>query len=68
MFNSRMADGIDMGQDVTGKCTFQFWVDRIESFYCKLDECRWNFGDSPGELCFACACQGGNDSQLTSRG
>ena len=47
---SRMADSPDLGGDVTGKCTFQFWVDRVESFYCKLDECRWNFGDSPGEL------------------
>lgn len=27
----------------TGKCTFQFWVDRIESFYCKLDQCSWRF-------------------------
>lgn len=25
-----------------GVCNFQFWVDRIESFYCKLEECSWN--------------------------
>ncbi|EKC98104.1 ATP-dependent permease [Trichosporon asahii var. asahii CBS 8904] len=24
-----------------GTCGFQFWVDRIESFYCKLTECTW---------------------------
>lgn len=24
-----------------GTCSFQFWVDRIESFYCKLDDCEW---------------------------
>ena len=48
MLNSRLAAGSGIGEDITGTCTFQFWVDRIESFYCKLDECRWNFGDSPG--------------------
>lgn len=24
-----------------GTCGFQFWVDRIESFYCKLEDCEW---------------------------
>lgn len=24
-----------------GSCGFQFWVDRIESFYCQLNECSW---------------------------
>ncbi|BEI83347.1 hypothetical protein CcaverHIS002_0312150 [Cutaneotrichosporon cavernicola] len=24
-----------------GTCGFQFWVDRIESFYCKLEQCDW---------------------------
>lgn len=37
-------------EDAMGSCTFQFWVDRIESFYCKLDDCKWNFADSPGTL------------------
>ncbi|KAH0610287.1 uncharacterized protein H6S33_011814 [Morchella sextelata] len=23
------------------ECTFQFWVDQVESFYCALDECEW---------------------------
>ncbi len=27
--------------DAQGTCSFQFWVDRIESFYCKLDQCAW---------------------------
>lgn len=27
--------------DLQGTCSFQFWVDRIESFYCKLDNCSW---------------------------
>jgi hypothetical protein len=24
-----------------GTCSFQFWVDEIESFYCKLEGCGW---------------------------
>jgi len=32
----------------TGQCTFQFWVDRIESFYCELDGCSWQSKDSFG--------------------
>lgn len=27
--------------DEKGTCGFQFWVDRIESFYCKLEQCDW---------------------------
>ncbi|KAI5803882.1 hypothetical protein EDC01DRAFT_686992 [Geopyxis carbonaria] len=23
------------------KCTFQFWVDQIEAFFCGLEECQW---------------------------
>ncbi|KAI9766622.1 MAG: hypothetical protein M1840_006433 [Geoglossum simile] len=23
------------------ECTFQFWVDQVESFYCALDTCHW---------------------------
>ncbi|KAF2103024.1 putative ABC transporter [Rhizodiscina lignyota] len=23
-------------------CSFQFWVDQKESFYCELDDCKWN--------------------------
>lgn len=43
-------DDTPAGGEATGKCTFQFWVDRIESFYCKLDQCKWSFSDSAGEL------------------
>jgi len=32
--------------DEFGTCTFQFWVDRIESFYCKLDGCSWASKDN----------------------
>ncbi|TXT13418.1 hypothetical protein VHUM_00785 [Vanrija humicola] len=31
-----------------GTCGFQFWVDRIESFYCKLDQCQWYAEETPG--------------------
>ena len=30
-----------VAEDEEGTCSFQFWVDRIESFYCKLDSCSW---------------------------
>jgi hypothetical protein len=43
-------DDTPAGGEATGKCTFQFWVDRIESFYCKLDQCKWSFSDSAGEF------------------
>ncbi|KAL7420171.1 FAD-dependent urate hydroxylase [Cryptotrichosporon argae] len=36
-------------QDADGSCLFQFWVDRIESFYCKLDQCAWQQKDGYGE-------------------
>lgn len=42
-------DETPAGGEATGKCTFQFWVDRVESFYCKLDQCKWSFSDSAGE-------------------
>jgi len=32
-----------------GECKFQFWVDRIESFYCNLEKCSWDSKDSFGE-------------------
>lgn len=28
-------------KDDMGTCSFQFWVDEIESFYCKLEGCGW---------------------------
>ena len=31
-----------------GTCSFQFWVDRVESFYCNLNECSWQSRDSFG--------------------
>lgn len=27
----------------TKECNFQFWIDRIESFYCGLDHCRFEY-------------------------
>ncbi|KAK4685767.1 ATP-binding cassette, subfamily G (WHITE), member 2, partial [Tremellales sp. Uapishka_1] len=33
-------------EDEQGTCSFQFWVDRIESFYCKLDGCSWQSKES----------------------
>jgi hypothetical protein len=35
-----------LGNEAMGACTFQFWVDRIESFYCKLDKCTWQISAS----------------------
>lgn len=35
--------------DKMGTCGFQFWVDRIESFYCKLEECQWTAEEGYGE-------------------
>lgn len=43
-----LADSPEPGQETMGECTFQFWVDRIESFYCKLDGCSWQSKDSVG--------------------
>ncbi|EIW68541.1 hypothetical protein TREMEDRAFT_31917, partial [Tremella mesenterica DSM 1558] len=31
----------EVGDTALGTCEFQFWVDRIESFYCELQECSW---------------------------
>ena len=33
-------------EDANGQCMFQFWVDRVESFYCQLDGCRWDLSES----------------------
>ena len=38
------------GEDAMGHCEFQFWVDRIESFYCNLHECSWQNKGSFGEI------------------
>lgn len=40
----------------TGTCGFQFWVDKIESFYCKLEQCSWNaqVGESANETHYRC--------------
>lgn len=44
------ADSPDLAQEAQGQCSFQFWVDRIESFHCKLDGCSWQSKESSGEL------------------
>lgn len=38
-----------LAPDESGTCNFQFWVDRIESFYCALDGCSWEARDNAGE-------------------
>lgn len=38
-----------IAEDAMGECKFQFWVDRIESFYCNLEKCSWDSKDSFGE-------------------
>lgn len=40
--------------DEQGSCGFQFWVDRIESFYCKLNECSWTAEEGYGEALCEC--------------
>jgi hypothetical protein len=35
------------GGDEMGTCGFQFWVDRKESFYCKLEQCQWEAPQGP---------------------
>lgn len=36
------AEEIALGlKEDMGTCSFQFWVDEIESFYCKLEGCGW---------------------------
>lgn len=42
-------DTLDPPQEL-GTCGFQFWVDRIESFYCKLEQCQWTAEEGYGEL------------------
>jgi hypothetical protein len=39
----------DDSADQMGECVFQFWVDRVESFYCELKECRWEGSNSAGK-------------------
>ena len=34
-------DANNAKDDVDRTCSFQFWVDSVESFYCKLDGCGW---------------------------
>ncbi|KAI5310535.1 hypothetical protein KEM55_005709 [Ascosphaera atra] len=29
----------------TGECSFQFWIDHLESFYCALDTCSFDYKD-----------------------
>jgi len=36
--------------DSLGECKFQFWVDRIESFYCNLQGCSWDSKDGFSKL------------------
>ncbi len=49
-FDPRAAVPEDDGADDTlGTCDFQFWVDRIESFYCHLDKCSWQSNENYGE-------------------
>jgi len=40
-FNGELGSDAADSDDVDGTCSFQFWVDSIESFYCKLDGCGW---------------------------
>lgn len=41
-FDNNMEPDVNSAKDdVDGTCSFQFWVDSIESFYCKLDGCGW---------------------------
>jgi hypothetical protein len=46
---STFADEPTLVDEAMGTCTFQFWVDRIESFYCKLDKCSWQLGSTASE-------------------
>ncbi|ORY24112.1 hypothetical protein BCR39DRAFT_335530 [Naematelia encephala] len=39
-------DGDQSLEDEMGRCNFQFWVDRIESFHCELEGCSWQSRDS----------------------
>jgi hypothetical protein len=40
-------DGLDgKKEDANGQCMFQFWVDRVESFYCELEGCKWDLSES----------------------
>ena len=45
----QLTGSADFDDQSVGQCNFQFWVDRVESFYCKLDECRWQSKESFGE-------------------
>ncbi|ORX36133.1 hypothetical protein BD324DRAFT_630290 [Kockovaella imperatae] len=40
------SDGDMEGSKAMGHCEFQFWVDRIESFYCNLKDCSWQGKES----------------------
>lgn len=39
----------EMDEKANGQCMFQFWVDRVESFYCQLDGCKWDLSESYSE-------------------
>jgi hypothetical protein len=56
-------DSLEGGkEDANGQCMFQFWVDRVESFYCQLDGCRWDLSESYSEF-----TQDGDDARLIPR-
>lgn len=45
--------------EVNGTCSFQFWVDQVESFYCGLDDCTFDVsGNNTLYRCdkIKCAC------------
>ena len=48
-FNGDAGSEAADSDDVDGTCSFQFWVDSIESFYCKLDGCGWEGRGSASE-------------------
>ncbi|SMN19400.1 similar to Saccharomyces cerevisiae YCR011C ADP1 Putative ATP-dependent permease of the ABC transporter family of proteins [Maudiozyma saulgeensis] len=35
-------------------CNFQFWIDQIESFYCELDTCQFNYDTSKNTSHYNC--------------
>lgn len=39
--------------EADGVCSFQFWVDSVESFYCKLEGCGWEGRNSAGKSYFS---------------
>lgn len=41
----------DKKQDI---CNFQFWIDEIESFYCELDTCQFNYDINSNSSHYTC--------------